>query len=253
MKKFRFLFVLLLLFTFSCSDDEDTIVENGTNPTPNLQPAGSSANDFLSANKYKSLVIEIVYVTGNKPNEQTVINFRNFMLARINKPGGISIIETEIPSPGKAPYDINEILAVEKTYRTKYNTPDTLAFFLFFADGGSVNDDNNSLILGTAYRNTSCVLYENSIQVLSNEANEPTRVVLETTVMLHELGHLLGLVNFGTPMQNDHEDLEHRKHCDNSTCLMFWRAETNVMQMVGGSIPQLDANCLADLAANGGK
>jgi hypothetical protein len=43
----------------------------------------------------------------------------------------------------------------------------------------------------------------------------------------------------------------HRK-----TCLMFWqtRSSSGMMNMIsGGSAPKLDAQCLADLKANGGK
>ncbi|HLA55837.1 MAG TPA: hypothetical protein VK623_07035 [Flavobacterium sp.] len=255
MKNYGFL-LLLLLFTFSCASDDDTETENGTNPSPNLHATGSSAHDFLSADKYTKLDIQIVYVTGFRPNEQTITNLRNFITARLNKPGGVTITETEVSSTGEAPYDLNEVAALESQYRTKYNLPDTLTFYLFFADGGSENDTTNSFILGTAYRNTSCVLYENSIQNLSNAINEPNRVDLETTVILHELGHLLGLVNLGSTMQTAHEDTGHDKHCNNNDCLMYWQVENsaNLMQMMaGGNVPQLDANCLADLAANGGK
>jgi hypothetical protein len=66
---------------------------------------------------------------------------------------------------------------------------------------------------------------------------------------------LLGLVNLGSTMQTEHNDEAHDKHCDNENCLMFWKTSNSSMvgEMVGSGIPQLDANCLADLQANGGK
>lgn len=254
MNKLKLLFAFSFLLVFACSPDDDSLTENGTNPTPNLQPTGSSADDFLSAAGYSKLEIELVYVSGFRPSGQTIANFRNFMQARLHKPGGITIVEREVASPGLAPYTINEVASLESELRTKYNRPDTLTFYLFFADGGNENDTSNSFILGTAYRNTSCVIYEESVQNMSNAPNEPNRVVLETTVMLHELGHLLGLVDFGSPMQTPHEDASHRRHCNNSGCLMYWAVESigNMMSM-GNDIPQLDANCLADLQANGGQ
>jgi predicted Zn-dependent protease with MMP-like domain len=253
MKNYKLLFTLLLLFAFACSPDEDSMTENGTNPTPNLQATGSSADDFLSGSKYSRLAIELVYVEGFHPNAQTITNLRNFLEARLNKPGGITITEREISTTGQAPYTITEVAALETENRTLYNTPDTLAFYLFFCEGGNANDTGNSFILGTAYRNTSCVIYENSVQNLSNSINEPNRVVLETTVVLHEVGHLLGLVDFGSPMQTPHEDASHLHHCSHSNCLMYWTVESSsaMANMIG--IPELDANCLADLAANGGK
>ena len=256
MKTFKLLSLVLLLLVLGCSkDDDDSNVENGINKTANLQITGSSANDFLSAAKYQSVVIEVLYVQGFEPEAQTLTNLRNFMQARLNKPGGITINQRQIASPGLAPYDINEIAGIETLHRTFYNNGNVLTLFLLFVDGNYATDTASNFTLGTAYRNTSFVMFENTIQNLSNSPLEPNRVTLESTVILHELGHLLGLVNLGSTMQTEHNDEAHDKHCDNENCLMFWKTGNSSMigEMVGSGIPQLDANCLSDLQANGGK
>jgi len=255
MKILKLSFLVSVIFFLGCSSDDNPNIINGVDRTPNLKATGSSANDFLADSKYNTLVIEVFYVKDFRPNPQTLVNLKNFMETHLNKPGGISIIEKEIASPGLAPYDIEEIVQIESTIRTKYNTGNILTMYMLFADGGTTTDTNSSFILGSAYRNTSFVMYESSIKNLSNSIGEPNRVDLETTVILHELGHLLGLVNLGTPMQNGHEDTVHPKHCQNENCLMFWETEnSNIIGMLsGGNIPELDANCLADLQANGGK
>lgn len=78
--------------------------------------------------------------------------------------------------------------------------------------------------------------------------------MVEQSVMKHEVGHILGLVNLGAPMQTNHQDAEHGKHCINENCLMYWATETGnfISNLTGSSPPQLDANCIADLRANGG-
>ena len=78
---------------------------------------------------------------------------------------------------------------------------------------------------------------------------------METTVILHEFGHILGLTNFGAPQQSPHEDSANPKHCDVETCLMYYAATSgpSLMNNSGGTVPQLDAQCIADLQANGGK
>lgn len=256
MKIFKLLTLALMLTVFSCSKDEDnSTVENGINRTPNLQTTGSSAHDFLSAAKYNSVVIEVLYMNGFQPNAQTLTNLKTFMEARLNKPGGITITQREIASPGTTPYDINEIANIEALNRAKYNNGNVLALCLLFVDGKSTSDTDSSFILGTAYRNTSFVMFENSVKSLSDSPTEPTRTNLETTVILHELCHLLGLVNLGSAMQTEHLDEAHDKHCDNQNCLMFWKTENSgvLTMMLGGNIPQLDTHCLEDLQANGGK
>ena len=126
---------------------------------------------------------------------------------------------------------------------------------MLFLDGSSSEDTQNGKILGEAYLNTSMVFYEKSIVSSSGGFGQPSRAILEATVMRHEFGHNLGLVNLGTPMVVDHEDTSHAHHCDNKNCLMYWRVNTSnfVGNLAAGPIPQLDQNCLNDLQANGGK
>ena len=74
--------------------------------------------------------------------------------------------------------------------------------------------------------------------------------------MNHEFGHILGLVNNGTPVQSDHHDTANGAHCDVEDCLMYWQAETSggLGDLVGmSSPPPLDPQCIDDLQANGGK
>lgn len=249
-------FALFLLFVLSCSSDKnDTNIGDGTNKNLNRKPTGSSANDFLAATNYTSLIIEIVYVDGFKPNNASIQNLRTFLENLLNKPNGITIVEKKLPLLNLAPYNNDDLILVEETFRSFYNNQSVLTLYVFFADGGSESDTNNSFVLGTAYRNTSFVIYEDTILNNSGGLGQPTRTNLETVVMQHEMGHLLGLVDLGSPMQTPHLDNSHNKHCNNENCLMFWKTETNDIfdLLLSGNIPSLDSNCIADLQANGGK
>ena len=222
----------------------------------NKKITGSSANDLLSDATFKSMVVEIVYVEGFEPTATAVNDFISFLNARTNKSQGISVVKRAIPSPGKATYSIEDIRAIEDANRTRYNTANQIAVWVYFTDGSSSSDSENNFIIGTAYRNTSIVIFEKTVQSLTNTPFKPSRSLVESTVVNHEFGHILGLTNLGTTMQNDHEDKEHPKHCIEKTCLMFWQTESSsgMMNMLsGGTAPKLDAQCLADLKANGGK
>ena len=255
----KFFLGILCLGIFACSEDENSTptTTGTTNPTTaNLQAVGSSANDILSDNTYTSLAIEIVYVEGFEPSQTAINNFTSFLQQRTFKPDGITTTLTAIDAPGNTSYTIEDISNLETIHRMNYNSDTEVVIWAFFANAPSANNTDSNVVLGTAYRNTSFVVFEQTIQELSNEPFEPNRNVLETTVITHEFGHLLGLTNLGTPLQSAHEDAEHPKHCDVESCLLFWAAETGsgIMNMVsGGNAPQLDAQCIADLQANGGK
>lgn len=249
--------ISLFLSMASCSKEDDSSANpTAVNHNTNKQPTGSSANDLLSDKKFKSMVIEVVYVEGFEPSATSINNLVDFLTARTYKPSGIHIIKRSIPSPANSPYTNEEIVSIEEANRTKFNNGDEIAIWAFFADGKSTKDTDTSAILGVAYRNTSFVIFEQTIHDLSDSPFEPNRNLLETGVMTHEFGHILGLTNLGTAMQSNHEDTEHPKHCIEKTCLMYWSSETGsgISNMLsGGAAPQLDAQCIADLRANGGK
>lgn len=253
---FRYFLVASFIFFVSCAKDDDSQETNNPTKSANRQGTGDSANDFLSEDNFTDLVIEVVYVEGFEPSQTSLDYLVSFINQRCYKPGGVEINKRSIASPNKELFAIREIDSIERQIRTQYNSGSKLALFSFFVDGEYKDNDENSVVLGVAYRNTSFVIFEETIQKFSNDFTEPSRVLLESTVYRHEFSHLLGLVDFGSEMQTDHLDTENGHHCDVETCLMNYRVESGIN--VGGmiseeNIPKLDSQCLADLRANGGR
>lgn len=224
--------------------------DNSTHNNDRVTP-----NSFLSGNKYEKLTVEIQYVNGYQPTSATLDNLKALLEQRLNKPGGIIIIQDAIPSPGKSAYSIDDIRNIEKTNRTQNTKRNLLTAYFFFADNDYAVNSGSSKVLGIAYGNSSMVVFEKTIKDFAGGITQPPITVLETTVLEHEFGHLIGLVNNGSSMQSPHQDEPHGKHCDDKNCLMYYLAETSdiVTNLVGGNIPSLDAKCLVDLRANGGK
>jgi hypothetical protein len=257
-KFFILSFVLPLVFLAGCSDDND-----GANPKEDFNPngilnkknVGESARDLLSAENFTKVIIEVQYAQGFEPTATAVNNLKSFVEQRLNKPGGIILKQSAIAAPGKTSYSAADIAALEDKNRKEFTRPDTMAVYFFFADSKYSEDTDNSKILGIAYRNTSMALFERTIQDLSGGLTQPEQSRLESVVLQHELGHILGLVNAGTAMVTNHQDAPHGRHCTNTNCLMHYTVETgNVVQnLLDGNLPQLDPNCLSDLRANGGK
>lgn len=178
------------------------------------------------------------------------------MEARLNKPQGVEIVQRQIENEAQEVYSIQDIRTIEDTHRSKFNEQGTIAVSGIFIDGEYDQNTENGSVLGVAYRNTSFVIFGQSIREFSNQPLAPSLTTLESVVVNHEVGHLLGLVNAGTNMQTDHQDTAHGRHCTDDNCLMFWTAETGeglLNMLTGGSIPSLDTLCIADLQGNGGK
>lgn len=254
MKKIFKLFLILILASGCSTDDPNS--GNEIDKSANLKSLGTSASDLLTDAKFTSMKIELVYVTGFEPSPKTIINLVEFLNARTYKPDGITVTTRAVTSSGKAPFDINEIVKIEAEERLSYNAGDEIAVYIYFADGSNDKDNSTKIVLGSAYRNTSIVIYGKTINNVSNRVNAPDKSTIESTVVNHEFGHLFGLVNLGTPLQSAHEDDESAGHCEVSGCLMNANVQFGggLVDMVdNNTILQLDNFCLQDLQANGGK
>ncbi len=251
-----FLSILLISFILiSCSKNDDLgdVLNNGNYPYKSQ--VGYSANDILSAKIFTNLYIDVMYVEGFKPNAKTLTNLKNFIGARTYKTN-IIIEERLINAPTKSIYAMDDVRNIEDVSKTKFTSENELVISALFLNGKSSSDSESSVVLGTAYRNTSFVIFEETIQSFSDSPFEPSREVLESTVILHEFSHLLGLVNLGTNMVENHQDSTHGAHCVTENCLMYYQVENGksvIGMFSGGQTPQLDSFCLEDLKANGGK
>jgi hypothetical protein len=250
---FRIILSFLLIFsTLSCYKSK-TIFVNNPNGSDNLhnRPVGASAGEILGASKYSSVKIEIQYMTGFAPDANAVAHLQDMLNTCVNKPAGITVVTKEITSSSSGVLTIDQVKNIEETNRTAFTTGSQLAIYILYTNGNYT--DNN--VLGIAYRNTSVVIFGKNIHDHSGGVGQVSRTKLEATVNEHELGHLLGLVDLGSPMQTNHKDAAHGNHCNNSNCLMYYTSETNDILgvLLTGNIPTLDANCAADIHANGGK
>lgn len=247
------IFIITICLFYSCNDDDSTMIDDEIDKSGNLRPTGASANELLAEDVFTKLILEVDYVEGYQPTEQSLDRLVNFLEERLNKSEGIEITTSEIPSPSLAPFSLSDLESVEDEHRNTYNDGNTLSVWVLFADG---NYSQNEDVVGVAFRNTSAAIFQSNIQNNSGGIGQPSQAVVEESVLKHEFGHLLGLVSNGSPMQTDHQDAENGKHCDVEDCLMYYELETgdiftNLLNAT--SSPDLDVQCINDLQANGGK
>ncbi len=253
--KLNCLFILFsFLILFSCASDDDSVSDIEDNiRQENLKELGLSASDLLSETTYKSLTIEFLYSSGYRPTQQTLDDFKIFLEERVNKPNGITFIETIMDRPPGGSYTISEIKEIEAEKRTQYTEGDNIAVFIYLTHAKASTDTPTSVTLGTAYYNTSVVIYQQTLNDVSASQNSDLYILEETTLQ-HEFGHLFGLVNIqGDDIHSNHEDEAHRKHCIVQDCLMYFKSNTKQYFRNRASIPLFDSLCIEDLQAKGGK
>ena len=249
------LLLATLLASLACSEPGtgvDGTDDNGA-AYDHARAPGASAHDLLSAADFDRLVVQVQYVEGHPPTAAGLQHLRDFLAARVNKPNGIVVQAPQaIQVPARATWSDADVRALEQQHRTLFTEGRTLAGYLLFLDGEYAASAN---VLGIAYNNTSMAIFGEVIeQHTGDPVLQPSRSTVEGTVAQHEIGHLLGLVNNGSAMQTEHQDEPHGRHCDDQQCLMYYAVRTTdfISNLLDG-MPALDANCLDDLQANGGR
>ncbi len=247
MKKYLFACILSSVLLAQCSKKDSAVSTSNLNN----KSVGASANDFLSASNYNTINIQLQYMPGYAPNAAALTNLVAFLNTLCNKPGGINITQAQIPASGKSVLALADISALETANRSQFNSGSVLSVYIVYLDAPYTTAN----VLGVSYRNTSLAVFGPTMTANSGGLNQVSRAKLESTVEEHEFGHLLGLVNLGSPMVTPHEDAAHAAHCNNVSCLMYYQTNTTSMGgvIINSPIPSLDANCRADLTANGGK
>ena len=254
MKNLFFIFfgLLMIVINTSCTKTENGITTQLPSiNSDNNKVVGASAKDLLAATIYTSVKIEIQYMPGYAPDATAINNLTSFFKNLINKPSGIIVLQTPIAASGKATLSVNDIATIEKNNRTVFSSASQLGVYFLYTDG-AYSEGN---VLGLAYRNTSMCIIGKTIHDNSGAVGQVSRTKLETTVLQHEMGHILGLVDLGSTMQTNHKDAAHGNHCSNTDCIMYYASETTdaLGFLLTGAIPSLDVNCSADLRANGGR
>lgn len=236
-------FGLLFSLVFASCQKQDVIGSR------DYQTLGTSAHQILTASPYSLLKIEIQYMPGFAPDSASVARLIDFLNTCANKPGGIQVVLQQIAPSGKAILSIDEIVSIEKKNRTAFTENNRLAVHILITDGKYNSPD----ILATSYWNTSICVFGKTVQDNLGTTGSLEKSKLLATLFEHEFGHLMGLVNQGSPMQTSHKDPSHGAHCINPECLMYYDVEKSWTGGVVFNIPTLDADCQADLKANGGK
>jgi len=235
-------------------------VDSTSNNTPtaeefdHTQAPGTSVDAFLNDSRFTELVVEVDYMPGHQPTTGALDSLAAFFSQRLQK-SSITINEpTQIPSRQQQAYTSGDLLNLESQHRNQFTQAgsNVLHAYILVVDGIYADV---SVVLGTAYYNTSIALFGSSITNINAGPTLPSKLLIEASVMQHSLGHVLGLVGNGTPDLSIDGHQSGNTHCTVDGCLMSVLGGLTSYYRFGfkQNIPKLDSLCIDDLQAVGGE
>ncbi|RMG18718.1 MAG: hypothetical protein D6731_01385 [Planctomycetota bacterium] len=219
-----------------------------------LDVPGARARALLAANPYESLVVEVDAVVGHEPSPAALALLERRLAERCHKPGGVRVVLDELlPDPGRQVWSLADVRAFEAKHRQRRDRGSEATLYVAYLAGRSSWDVEAERVMGWAVSGSVIALFPEA--VAANATPEVPSEAVESATLVHELGHLLGLVNMGIPMEAMHEDLRHLGHDQNPDCVMFHAVETHRPASLGDRLPptDFDAACVRDLRAAGGR
>ena len=220
MQRFLAIAIILVLATPGCLDSLKESVVSCDNVT------GQCRYEILRASEYSTIHIEINYVTGNSPDSDA-LNLLKQRIKEVTDKSTVTISQSSFGSTDGS-YTLEEILEIESKERTRCKSGNTFVIHILYLNG-EYNDNDQTL--GLAYSGNSFVMFKEKIEdaaflLISSKD-------IEKSVIVHEFGHLLGLVNNGYQSPHDHEDPQHPHHSNNEESVMYWAIES---QDIGNQI-----------------
>ena len=181
--------------------------------------AGECRYEILQDDKYSKLHIEINYVSGYEPSSDALDLLRQ-RINEVTDKKSVTISQDSFGSTDTS-YSLEEILDIEESQRKKFKDGDEFVIHILYLNGEFEDNENT---LGLAYKGSSFAIFQEKIEdaaflFISSED-------IEKSVLVHEYGHLLGLVNMGYTSPHDHEDKDHPHHSNNEESVMYWAVES---------------------------
>jgi hypothetical protein len=200
---------------------------------------------YLRSSPASAMVVEVDWVQGRAPSGSALGHLQSIMNRELEKPRGILIRQGNEIRSSRTSWSLADLKALERDNRSVHSSGSTATLWVAYV-GGSFADNTGAL--GVSYSASSFVIFRDRM----NEA--ATALILaeeiERSVLVHETGHLLSLVEIGYRSHTNRQDPDHPYHSRNRGSVMYWAVEDVSLRnlLAGGPPDDFDAADRGDLA-----
>lgn len=184
---------------------------------------GDYAKHYLQNTKYTRLIIEIDYVDGYAPSSMALDTLESRINSYCDKQE-VLILQKRFTT-SKSSYSEDDIRNLEDEQRNYDKKDSDVVAYVLYLNGAFQKDDD---VLGVAYGPSSIAIFKEKIDSISIPfwaTNLVDQTDYEKSVLVHEFGHLLALVNIGYRSERNHES-SYTHHCVHDECVMYHSVET---------------------------
>ncbi len=227
--------------------------------------------DYLTDQDYTRWVIEVDAVTGWEPRSSALSLLRERMGELAVKQSIAVDVDGALPSRER--WTTQDLLDLQRDHQDRSTGGDAVVTWVAYVDGAYFDPDaeEDRLTLGLAIGHDLVVIFKEAVESTCDPTairnpetiDDPQDVLpcldgeerIEQAVLVHEFGHVVGLVDRGIPMVTARKDSENGAHSNNPESVMYWAIESaGTLGEFNSQIPlEFDADDKADVCAAGGR
>lgn len=190
--------------------------------------AGVGANGrAMLRGEWPTLVVEVDVQEGLDPDPSALDHLIATIEANVDKPGGIVTAGGNRFASDRTTWDSDALREVAAENRSNFSQGDAVALYVLYVRGRFEQED----AIGVAVNASEFAVFPQRWRgSLSQLLGGGTAV--ERAVLVHEAGHLFGLVNLTYRSQFDREDPDHPGHSSDRGSVMYWAIESTAIGQV---------------------
>ena len=203
------------------------------------------ARTYLRRSPASSLAVEVDWVSGRDPSQSALDHLASILDRELDKPAGVGVRPGNRISSSRTRWSGADLAALERANRAGRSAGSRATLWICYVGGSFAGGDTS---LAVAFSASAVAIFRDRIDDATSALLLAAEI--ERSVLVHEAGHLLALVNIGYRSRFDHEDPAHPHHSTNPASVMYWAVEdVSVRTLLRGGPPDdFDDADRADLA-----